>query len=117
MILLALPLGDKAWLFSAQPDLSKPRDPSAVTRRYRHLAAKLGINTQLKQLRHYSATELTAGVDLQTVAGRLGHSDGFTTLRHYAAGLALQIKQPPRPSAPVCHRRRGRTRQAEQHGR
>lgn len=35
---------------------------------------------------HYSATELlTAGVDLRTVAGRLGHGDGTTTLRHYAA--------------------------------
>ncbi len=48
--------------------------------------AKLGIDTVLKELRHYSATELlTAGVDLRTVAGRLGHGDGTTTLRHYAA--------------------------------
>jgi integrase len=77
---------DGTWLFSAQQDLSKPRDPSAVTRRYSRLASKLGIDTQLKQLRHYSATELlTAGVDLRTVAGRLGHGDGTTTLRHYAA--------------------------------
>jgi integrase len=37
--------------------------------------------------RHYSATELlTAGVDLRTVAGRLGHGGGgATTLRVYAA--------------------------------
>lgn len=86
MFLLGLPLKDDTWLFSAQSDLSKPRDPSAVTRRYSRLASKLGIDTQLKQLRHYSATELlTAGVDLRTVAGRLGHGDGTTTLRHYAA--------------------------------
>ncbi|MBV9648709.1 MAG: site-specific integrase [Pseudonocardiales bacterium] len=86
MLLLGLPLNEKSWLFSAQPDFSKPRDPSAVTRRYSRLASKLGINTQLKELRHYSATELlTAGVDLRTVAGRLGHGDGTTTLRHYAA--------------------------------
>jgi integrase len=40
----------------------------------------------LKELRHYSATELlTADVDLRTVAGRLGHADGITTLRQYAA--------------------------------
>jgi integrase len=51
-----------------------------------HREALLGIDTVLKELRHYSATELlTAGVDLRTVAGRLGHGDGTTTLRHYAA--------------------------------
>ncbi|MGH3697386.1 MAG: site-specific integrase [Pseudonocardiaceae bacterium] len=84
--LLGLTLADHTWLFSAQPDLSTPRDPSAVTRRYSRLANTLNIDTQLKQLRHYSATELlTAGVDLRTVAGRLGHGDGTTTLRHYAA--------------------------------
>ena len=87
--LLGLPLSDGTWLFSAQPDLSKPRDPSSVTRRYSRLVSNLGINTQLKELRHYSATELlTAGVDLRTVAGRLGHGDGTTTLRHYAAWVA-----------------------------
>ena len=76
----------RTWLFSATPDLSRPRDPASLTRRYGRLVAKLGIDTVLKELRHYSATELlTAGVDLRTVAGRLGHGDGTTTLRHYAA--------------------------------
>ena len=38
-------------------------------------------------MRHYSATELiAAGVDIRTVAGRLGHgSGGATTLKIYAA--------------------------------
>ena len=31
---------------------------------------------------------LAAGVDLRTVAGRLGHGDGTTTLRTYAACVA-----------------------------
>lgn len=84
--LLGLELTGATWLFSAKPDLSAPRDPSALTRRYSRMVEKLGIRTQLKELRHYSATELlTAGVDLRTVAGRLGHGDGTTTLRHYAA--------------------------------
>ncbi|WP_249033864.1 tyrosine-type recombinase/integrase [Prauserella marina] len=83
---LGVELTGQTWLFSAKPDLSQPRDPSSLTRRYSRLVAELGIDTQLKQLRHYSATELlTAGVDLRTVAGRLGHGDGTTTLRHYAA--------------------------------
>jgi integrase len=46
-------------------------------------------STRLHALRHYSATELlAAGVDLRTVAGRLGHGDGITTLRTYAAWVA-----------------------------
>jgi hypothetical protein len=41
----------------------------------------------LHQLRHYSATELiAAGVDVRTVAGRLGHGGGgATTLKVYSA--------------------------------
>jgi hypothetical protein len=44
----------------------------------------------LRALRHYSGTELlTAGVDLRTVAGRLGHGGGGAkTLRVYAAWVA-----------------------------
>jgi integrase len=79
-------LSCQTWLFSARPDFSRPRDPASLTRRYSLLVAKLGVNTSLKELRHYSATELlTSGVDLRTVAGRLGHGDGTTTLRFYAA--------------------------------
>jgi integrase len=86
LALLDLSVTDRTWVFSAAPDFSRPRDPASLTRRYGRLVAKLGIHTVLKELRHYSATELlTAGVDLRTVAGRLGHGDGTTTLRHYAA--------------------------------
>ncbi|MEU9688132.1 tyrosine-type recombinase/integrase [Amycolatopsis japonica] len=90
---LGLALSGETWVFSAQPDFSKPRDPSSLTRRYGRLVGKLGVKTQLKELRHYSATQLlTAGVDLRTVAGRLGHGDGSTTLRHYAAWVGAADK-------------------------
>lgn len=85
-------LGEKlardAFVFSSSPDGSTALLPSTVTQKYRRLATRVGLrSTRLHALRHYSATELiTAGVDLRTVAGRLGHgSGGATTLRFYAA--------------------------------
>jgi DNA-binding transcriptional ArsR family regulator len=87
-ILLGIDLARDAFLFSGQPDFSAPLLPNTVTGRYRRLAQRLGLrSTRIHALRHYSATELiTAGVDLRTVAGRLGHgSGGATTLRFYAA--------------------------------
>jgi integrase len=85
---LGCDLDDEAWLFSPAPDGSAPYPPRSLTQRYRRLAIKLKLrSTRLHSLRHYSATELlAAGVDLRTVAGRLGHgSGGATTLRIYAA--------------------------------
>ena len=39
------------------------------------MVARLGIHTTLHKLRHYSATELISlGVDVRTVAGRLGQA-------------------------------------------
>lgn len=54
------------------------------------MCRSLGFDTHLHQLRHYSATELiAAGVDVRTVAGRLGHSGGgTTTLKVYSAWVA-----------------------------
>ena len=51
---------------------------------------RLGIKTTIHKLRHYSATELiSGGVDVRTVAGRLGHGGGgTTTLRVYAAWVS-----------------------------
>jgi integrase len=56
-----------------------------MTHRYRRYARQVGITSSLKELRHYSATQLlAAGTDLNTVAGRLGHAEGSTTLKFYA---------------------------------
>jgi integrase len=83
-------LARDAFVFSLAPDGAEHLVPSSVSQRYRRLVARLGIDTHLHSLRHYSATELiAAGVDVRTVAGRLGHSGGgITTLRVYAAWLA-----------------------------
>lgn len=109
---LGLALGADAFVFSLAPDGSTHLVPSSVSQRFRKLAARLGLNTHLHQLRHYSATELiAAGVDVRTVAGRLGHSGGgTTTLRVYAAwkaesdqraadSLGVRLPQDARPGA------------------
>jgi hypothetical protein len=51
------------------------------------MCKRIGWDMHIHQLRHYSATELiAAGVDVRTVAGRLGHGGGgATTPRVYSA--------------------------------
>jgi DNA-binding transcriptional regulator YhcF (GntR family) len=85
-----LSLVEDAYMFAASIDGSVPLKPRTVTQRYKRLVTKLGIPTSIKMLRHYSATELlTGGVDLRTVAGRLGHGGGgTTTLKVYAAWVS-----------------------------
>ncbi|WP_228554681.1 tyrosine-type recombinase/integrase [Catenulispora pinisilvae] len=85
---LGLPFRSNGYLFSADPDGADALLLGSVTQRYKRLAIKLGLSShRLHSLRHYTATELiAAGVDIRTVAGRLGHgSGGATTLRVYAA--------------------------------
>jgi integrase len=107
---LGVALGQESFVFSNAPDNSTHLVPSSVTQRYHRMAERAGIGTHLHNLRHYSATELiAAGVDVRTVAGRLGHSGGgTTTLRVYAAWVAeadqraaagLASRLPSRPTA------------------
>lgn len=57
-----------------------------MTRRFRRLCDSAGLEgVRLHDLRHYVATQLlAAGVDVRTVAGRLGHRNAATTLNVYA---------------------------------
>jgi integrase len=84
-------LSKDSYIFSGTPDGSVGIRPRTLSQRYRRLVRRLGINTTLHCLRHYSATELiAAGVDVRTVAGRLGHGGGgTTTLKVYAAWVSL----------------------------
>ena len=110
-------LTGQAFVFSQAPDSSEPWVPSSVGQRYTRMAKRLGIETHFHALRHYSATELiAAGMDIRTVAGRLGHSGGgITTLRVYsawlaeadqraAAGIAARLPERPRAAASPSER-------------
>ena len=84
---LGIPFNPNGYIFSSAPDGSRPLHPDSVSKRYARLARRLGIDTELKNLRHYNATELImAGYNVRSAAGRLGHSGGgTTTLRVYTA--------------------------------
>lgn len=86
---------DQAFVFSYEADHSRPCSPDAISHRYGRMCSGLGVESHLHAMRHYSATELiAAGVDVRTVAGRLGHGGGgTTTLRVYAAWVAESDKR------------------------
>jgi integrase len=115
---LGLALTDDAFVFSLAVDGSVHLKPDSVSQRYARLVRRLGISTTIHKLRHYSATELiSAGVDVRTVAGRLGHGGGgTTTLKVYAAWVSesdqraatsLFARLPARPDAAVDPAGRG----------
>ncbi|MGH3825238.1 MAG: tyrosine-type recombinase/integrase [Pseudonocardiaceae bacterium] len=107
---LDLTLTDDGFVFSPAVDGTAHLKPDSVSQRYARLVKRLGIATTVHKLRHYSATELiSAGVDVRTVAGRLGHGGGgTTTLKVYAAWVSesdqraatsLFARLPTRPDA------------------
>ncbi|MDR7300869.1 tyrosine-type recombinase/integrase [Haloactinomyces albus] len=106
-------LSGDGFVFSLSPDASTWLVPSSVTQRYERMATRLGIEATLHKLRHYSATELiSSGVDVRTVAGRLGHgSGGMTTLRVYSAWVS---EADQRASAALANRVPERPRQLSQ---
>jgi integrase len=75
-----------SFVFSPEPDGSVPYRPDTVTSFFIRVRDGIGIKgVRLHDLRHFTATQLIgAGVDIRTVAGRLGHSDPSLTLRTYA---------------------------------
>jgi integrase len=107
-------LAPDGYVFSLDPDGHSPRLPDSVTRRMTRLAHRLGMpGRHLHEFRHYSATQLlAAGVDLRTVAGRLGHGGGAVTLRVYASFVAAADRRaaellggklaPPGFCVPAC---------------
>ncbi|MBF6555122.1 MAG: site-specific integrase [Acidimicrobiales bacterium] len=79
-------VAETAFVFSPYEDGSQPFRPDNVTNFFIRVRDSLDLpNIRLHDLRHFTATQLIgAGVDVRTVAGRLGHSDPSLTLRVYS---------------------------------
>jgi len=84
--LLGTALDGAAFVFSADGAGREPWFPDSASRAFRRLCRRTGVDgVRLHDLRHYVATRLLAsGVDVRTVAGRLGHRSPATTLNVYA---------------------------------
>lgn len=77
-----------AFVWSLDSDGARPIRPDRLTARWRRLCRAAGVRCRFHDLRHLSATQLiAAGVDVRTVAGRLGHANPSTTLGVYAHAL------------------------------
>lgn len=84
--MLALRAGAPVWMFPADRDLAEPMRRDTMTHRWIRLRNAHGLEgVRLHDLRHFMASRmLAAGVDVRTVANRLGHANPSTTLRVYA---------------------------------
>jgi integrase len=89
----------EGFVFPASVDGTRPWRPETWTRRFGRLRDREGMKVRLHDVRHFVATTLlTSGVDLATVAGRLGHGGGGkTTLSIYSHFLS----EPDRLAAEV----------------
>ncbi len=76
----------EGFVFSHAVDASTPWDPDSTSRAFRQICQQAGVTgIRLHDLRHYVATHLlAAGIDVRTVAGRLGHRNPSTTLNVYS---------------------------------
>lgn len=81
----ASPLVADPRLLSYRADGGAAISPDTLTHRWRELT---GGACRLHDLRHFAATVLVAaGVDVRTVAARLGHAQATMTLNRYAHGV------------------------------
>ena len=84
------------YVFGNDPEGREPWKPDRATKTFVRLRDRLGLgkDVRLKELRHFVATELIgAGVDVVTVAGRLGHSSPKMTADVYASFLAARDRE------------------------
>ena len=74
------------YVFTDDPTGASAWRPDAANARWVKVRVAVGLpQIRLHDLRHFQATQLLdAGVPVPTVAARLGHADGTTTMKIYA---------------------------------
>ncbi|MGH9096963.1 MAG: tyrosine-type recombinase/integrase [Acidimicrobiales bacterium] len=88
-------LSPEAYVWSQAGDSLTPWKPNRVTDAFRTHRKRVKLeHVNFHHLRHFSATTLAgAGVDVRTIAGRLGHANPAITLRTYAHFLEATDRQ------------------------
>ncbi|MEX2255035.1 MAG: site-specific integrase [Acidimicrobiia bacterium] len=85
-----------AFVFaSSRPGNTEALRPDSVTQMFDRLRRQVGLDGyRFHALRHFHATQLVAaGVDVRTVAGRLGHASPAVTLSVYSAFLPVRDRE------------------------
>jgi integrase len=91
-------LSADGYILTLDPTGGTPMKPDTITGGFSRAARRVGVKLRFHDLRHMSASLLiSAGTDVRTVAGRLGHADASTTLRIYAHAFEAR----DRPAAEV----------------
>ena len=82
------------YVFTLDPTGATPWLPDSVSHAFKRNAGKAGAKMRLHDLRHFAATHaIAAGIDVRTVAGRLGHADPAVTLKVYSSFVADRDRQ------------------------
>jgi integrase len=85
-----------AFVFASwRPGSTESLRPDSVTQMFDRLRRQTGLHGyRFHALRHFHATQLVAaGVDVRTVAGRLGHASPAVTLSVYSAFLPVRDRE------------------------
>jgi integrase len=87
-------LADDGYILALDPTGRTPLKPDTITAGFARAARRVRARIRFHDLRQMSASLLIgAGLDVRTVAGRLGHADASTTLRIYAHAFEARDRQ------------------------
>lgn len=110
-------LDDRSFVFSDDPDGSRPWKPDRVTTAFGRFCQQAGVTgVRFHDLRHFATRLLSSAVDVRAVSGRLGHATASTTLGVYAHFSCSQRTKPRPTCSATCSADPNRTSWPERSG-